>query len=378
MSTDPTSPIDAELTAGDWHVAAARAAARDRTLLEEAFAGIEVTDELRSLFAAVVWNLGRDHVLTLAQLPVLLATRTTEQEPAGEVERADAAQASPATRAHLVSVPATDYRRAVAEHDQALTGYFLARSRHRADAVGDAGRRLLDLVERRTGHPSTVLALTGATTGHPVLPEHWPRSQRVSAVRLETGQLLLGYLDGTSVCAFGEPERIEYVLGRSAVTVHTHAGRTVIFDPYAPTYRVFTESSPADADLITCARSIMISHLDPAVVASCVDLGEHDVIDHATARKIAHAYQWGWATCWFAGEGEIGHTTLTGRWRSDPTAAMMHALFGWWQHSDTNPDGASMQPGEDAVIAAMGRYLTSRAAASDLGPVPGWRQLPIR
>jgi hypothetical protein len=122
----------------------------------------------------------------------------------------------------------------------------------------------------------------------------------------------------------------------------------------------------------------MITHLDPAVVAHCANLGEHDLIDHATAKKIAHAYQWGWATCWFAGEGEIGHAILSGRWRTDPAAAMMHALFGWWQHSDTNPDGARLQPGEDAVIAAMGRYLTSRTDAGDLGPVPGWDRLPIR
>jgi hypothetical protein len=118
--------------------------------------------------------------------------------------------------------------------------------------------------------------------------------------------------------------------------------------------------------------------LDPAVVAHCANLGEHDVIDHATAKKIAHAYQWGWATCWFAGEGEIGHAILSGRWQSDPAAAMMHALFGWWQHSPSNPEGARLQPGEDAVIAAMGRYLSSRAAAGELGPVAGWDHLPIR
>lgn len=279
--------------------------------------------------------------------------------------------------------PDTDaeYRRAVTVHDEALTAYFLvAPSRHRADAVAEAGRRLLDLAEARTTRPFPALTLTGdATTPHPIPPEHWPRSQRVSAMRLEPGQLLLGFLDTTTIHAFTGPERIEYVIGHhAAVTVHTTTGRTLVFDPYTATYRVFTDASPADADLIACARSIMIFHLDPAVTSRCAHLGDQEVIDHATAKKIAHAYQWGWATCWFAGEGEIGHAILSGRWRTDPAAAMMHALFGWWQHSDTNPDGARLLPMEQGVIDAMGRYLTTRAAADDLGPVPGLSRLPIR
>jgi hypothetical protein len=301
-----------------------------------------------------VWNLDRDHVLTLASLPALLGTRAVSPPiPAAVVEPVDDSHGLKATRAgRPVEVPASgEYRRAVAEHDDALTAYFLySPSRHRARAVGDMGRRLLDLVQAQTSQPVAALTLAGApTTAHPVPPEHWPRSQRVSAVRLQPGQLMLGYLDATTVHAFGEPERIEYVLGHAAVTVHTHTGRRLVLDPYTPTYRVFTETSPADADLINCARSIMITHLDRAVVAYCASLGEHDVIDHATAKKIAHAYQWGWATCWFAGEGEIGH-----------------------------PDGARLQPGEDAVITAMGRYLTGRAAAGELGPVFGWEHLPIR
>lgn len=367
MSTDPTPPtLDdgyQEITAQQWHAAAARAAARDRLLLEEAFAGIDLTDDIRRLFAAVTWHLGRENVLTLAGLPTLLAR----------------ARATPAAGDAEPELPVAQ-REAIAAHDEALTAYFVvAPSRHRADAVADAGRRLLDLTEARTGHPATALTLTGTSiTGHPIPPEQWPHSQRVSAIWLEPGQLLLGYLDTTTIHAFDAPERIEYAIGRRAVTVHTHTGRTLVLDPYTATYRVFTDASPADADLITCARNIMIAHLDPAVIALCANLGEHDVIDHPTARKIAHAYQWSWATCWFAGEGEIGHTILTGRWQTDPATEMMHAMFGWWQHSDTNPDGAKLQPGEQAVIDAMSRYLTTRAAAGDLGPVPGWDRLPIR
>jgi hypothetical protein len=152
----------------------------------------------------------------LAGLPALLATRAVSPPvPAAVVEWVDESDGMTAMRAGWpAEVPASDeYRRAVAEHDDALTAYFLfSPSRHRARAVGDTGRRLLDLVEAQTGQPIAALTLTGApTTEHPMPPEHWPRSQRVSAVRLQPGQLLLGHLDATTVHAFGEPERIEYV-----------------------------------------------------------------------------------------------------------------------------------------------------------------------
>ena len=52
----------------------------------------------------------------------------------------------------------------------------------------------------------------------------------------------------------------------------------------------------------------MFNQLDPAVIRHCVFIAQQEtltVIDHRTARQIAHAYTWSWVTCWFAGEGEI-------------------------------------------------------------------------
>lgn len=122
----------------------------------------------------------------------------------------------------------------------------------------------------------------------------------------------------------------------------------------------------------------MFNQLDPAVIRHCVFIAQREtltVIDHRTAKQIAHAYTWSWVTCWFAGEGEIGHAIMGEAFYLDPAGRLMRALFGWWHRSADNPDGTDYEPDEIHVVTAMQNYLVDRVRRGDLGPVDGWRQL---
>ena len=122
----------------------------------------------------------------------------------------------------------------------------------------------------------------------------------------------------------------------------------------------------------------MFNQLDPAVIRHCVLIGKKQTltpIDHRTAKQIADAYRWSWITCWFAGEGEIGHPMLGEAFYLDPVGRLMHALFGWWHRSPDNPDGTEYELDEIHVVDAMRDYLLDRTRRGDLGPVAGWRKL---
>jgi hypothetical protein len=122
----------------------------------------------------------------------------------------------------------------------------------------------------------------------------------------------------------------------------------------------------------------MFNQLDPAVVRHCVLLVQQEtlaLIDHRTAKRIGRAYSWSWVTCWFAGEGEIGHAIMGEAFYRDPAGRLMHALFGWWHRSADNPDGTEYGPDEVHVVVAMQNYLNDRVRRGQLGPVDEWAAL---
>jgi hypothetical protein len=122
----------------------------------------------------------------------------------------------------------------------------------------------------------------------------------------------------------------------------------------------------------------VFNHLDPAIVRECVHIGSTDtvaIIDHSIAKKIARAYSWSWVTCWFAGEGEIGHAIMGDKFMTDPAGNLMHALFGWWHRSAKNPDGPEYEHDEVYVVNAMRDYLLDRVRRGEVGPVEGWAAL---
>jgi hypothetical protein len=120
----------------------------------------------------------------------------------------------------------------------------------------------------------------------------------------------------------------------------------------------------------------MFNQLDPAVVRHCGFIAQQEtltLIDDRTAKKIADAYTWSWITCWFAGEGEIGHEVMGEAFNLDPAGSLMHAMFGWWHRSADTPDGTEYGPDEVHVVTAMQNYLFDRVRRGALGPIEGWR-----
>lgn len=93
------------------------------------------------------------------------------------------------------------------------------------------------------------------------------------------------------------------------------------------------------------------------------------VIDHATARSVARAYSWSWASCWFEDTGnfafphEFNHVADRA-----PHEYMDHCLFGWWWDDHHAPT-------DSQVRTAMWSYLEERHLADGGVDVAGWMDL---
>lgn len=120
--------------------------------------------------------------------------------------------------------------------------------------------------------------------------------------------------------------------------------------------------------------NVSYTHLPEAARKTVASLADGEVIGHDTAKLIAEAYTWGWASCWFAGTGQFHPPTCGGAWDVAPHKAMARSLFYWWADGEDEP----ISDAERAVFAAMEAYMLRRWEAGDTGEVAGWKDLPAR
>jgi hypothetical protein len=129
-------------------------------------------------------------------------------------------------------------------------------------------------------------------------------------------------------------------------------------------------------------------HMDeramPAVLAA---RAAGEVIGHETAAMIVDAFTHGWATCWFAEDGNFAvataclPSTTAGEPYGDidPVEAMDRALWWWMDGPDGRPDPWDADNQVPILREEMRRYLESRwqGGAGECGAVQGWKTRPF-